>query len=259
MDDADAEPVSDDGLRIEHVSKTFRLGRTTLTALADVDLVTPQGSFVALLGPSGCGKSTLLRILADLDQVTTGHAWLHGVSPPAARRQHLFGIAFQDAALLPWRSVLVQYPLASRGEPRSGCRRCPRGPRSPGWSRRIRERSARAAVGRNAPTSRDRSSSRDRTTNPLVRRTFWRSRRDDATAPQHRTSADLVREGDHDLARYSLDSRSSLSGGLRGGHELEAWADHGRRSDRPDATVLAGNDKDSEVPRTGGSAGRPVV
>lgn len=111
MDDADAEPVSDDGLRIEHVSKTFRLGRTTLTALADVDLVTPQGSFVALLGPSGCGKSTLLRILADLDQVTTGHAWLHGVSPPAARRQHLFGIAFQDAALLPWRSVLSNIRL----------------------------------------------------------------------------------------------------------------------------------------------------
>ncbi|MDQ1414179.1 MAG: NitT/TauT family transport system ATP-binding protein, partial [Acidimicrobiaceae bacterium] len=50
-----------DGIRIEHLSKVFRLGRSSVTAIDDVNLVTPQGGFLALLGPSGCGKSTVLR------------------------------------------------------------------------------------------------------------------------------------------------------------------------------------------------------
>jgi NitT/TauT family transport system ATP-binding protein len=86
-------------------------------ALDQVDLQVGEGEFVSLIGPSGCGKSTLLRVVADLEQPTSGGVLVGGKAPRQARLDQDYGIAFQQAGLLEWRTVTenVELPLQVHG------------------------------------------------------------------------------------------------------------------------------------------------
>jgi NitT/TauT family transport system ATP-binding protein len=99
------------------VGKTFTARRGIVEALQEVDLTIERGEFVSLIGPSGCGKSTLLRIIADLLQPTTGTVLVNGKPARRARLDQDYGIAFQQAGLLDWRTVQanIELPLELHG------------------------------------------------------------------------------------------------------------------------------------------------
>ena len=73
------------------------------TVLEDINLTIPKGEFVSLIGPSGCGKSTLLKLISGLTAATDGSIEVDGMTPVNARET--ISYIFQDATLLPWRTV----------------------------------------------------------------------------------------------------------------------------------------------------------
>jgi len=109
------------GIRLENVSRSFAGRGAVVHALDRVSLDCPAGSFTALIGPSGCGKSTMLRIALGLDVPDAGAVSVAGFMPSQAARAGITGVAFQDAALMPWRTVEdnIALPLDVLGIPRS--------------------------------------------------------------------------------------------------------------------------------------------
>lgn len=67
-------------INVENLSKTYRIGKTKLTALRDASLSIHEGEIVALTGPSGSGKSTLLQLIGGLDKPTNGSVAVGGVN-----------------------------------------------------------------------------------------------------------------------------------------------------------------------------------
>ena len=95
------------GLAVRLAGLGKRFGERTV--LDDISLDVSPGQFVAIVGRSGCGKSTLLRLLAGLEAPSSGEVRL-GDAPSAAARDDV-RIMFQEARLLPWRTVLQNVKL----------------------------------------------------------------------------------------------------------------------------------------------------
>ncbi|MDC6080788.1 ATP-binding cassette domain-containing protein [Burkholderia cenocepacia] len=96
-------PAPDDAVTLSGVSKRFG----ARTVLDDVELGIARGSFVAIVGRSGCGKSTLLRLVAGLEQPSSGTLVTRGEGGGALDTR----IMYQDARLLPWKTVLQNVML----------------------------------------------------------------------------------------------------------------------------------------------------
>lgn len=107
-------------VRVENVSKHYRLGEQDVQALTDISLAIEPGVFLAIAGPSGSGKSTLLNIIGCIDTPTSGKVMINGQDVSgqtpdqlADVRARTLGFIFQTFNLLPVLSAEenVEYPL----------------------------------------------------------------------------------------------------------------------------------------------------
>jgi NitT/TauT family transport system ATP-binding protein len=91
-------------IEIKNINKSFDGRGKNLSVLEDINLTINDGELVCLLGPSGCGKTTLLRLIAGLDQPTSGEIVANGevVKKPSGDR----AVIFQQYSLFPWLTVL---------------------------------------------------------------------------------------------------------------------------------------------------------
>ena len=90
-------------LKVEHLSKTFMTKNRETLALDDINFVTHRREFLCVVGPSGCGKSTLARIIAGLEDHTSGKILLDGKPVRGPGRDR--GMVFQGYTLFPWLTV----------------------------------------------------------------------------------------------------------------------------------------------------------
>ena len=108
---------SEISLEVAGLSKVYKnFLRKETVALRDIDLGVTKGEFVSIIGPSGCGKSTLLRLISGLERPTSGDI---SFGPGYGRSD--IGFVFQDAVLLPWKTVFenVAFPLKVKKIPQA--------------------------------------------------------------------------------------------------------------------------------------------
>jgi putative ABC transport system ATP-binding protein len=119
---------NDTVIHIDHVDKSYRLGRIEVLALSAVTLDIGRGDFVALAGPSGSGKTTLLNIIGCIDKPDRGRVVVDGIDATAvplhrlaATRRDTLGFVFQSFNLVPVLTAFenVEYPLLLKGLPKA--------------------------------------------------------------------------------------------------------------------------------------------
>ena len=106
-------------VRTRGLTKLFRKGQ--VGAVVDVSLESREGEFLVLLGPSGSGKTTLLRMIAGLEEPTSGEIWIGGtLVNDMTPRQRRIAMVFQSYALYPHLTVFgnIVFPLKAVGVPK---------------------------------------------------------------------------------------------------------------------------------------------
>lgn len=98
---------------LKNLSKSFTRKGKELSVIKDVNLDIKSGEIVALLGPSGCGKSTLLRLIAGLEEPTSGEVRIDERKIDGLDDR--CSIVFQEPRLLPWRTIVENVELGLRG------------------------------------------------------------------------------------------------------------------------------------------------
>ena len=109
------------GLSVRNLTKRFVLGTTSVTAVDDVSFTVEGGEFFTMIGASGCGKTTTLRMIAGLEQPTSGAITVDGRDFMAIPPQHRnIGMVFQSYALFPHLTIFenVAYGLRPRATSR---------------------------------------------------------------------------------------------------------------------------------------------
>ncbi len=110
-------------LQVRNLTKIFHAKERDTVALNNINFTTHRREFVCIVGPSGCGKSTLVRILAGLEELTSGEVLLDGkpVTGPGKDR----GMVFQGYTLFPWLTVKknVMFGLRINGMSRDNAER----------------------------------------------------------------------------------------------------------------------------------------
>src|SRR5689334_9797842 len=119
-------------VRLENVSKDYKLGEQQIQALRDVTLTIDDGAFLAIAGPSGSGKSTLLNLIGCIDTPSQGKVFINGVDISGRTpdelsdlRARTIGFIFQTFNLFPVLSAEenVEYPLLQLKEVHAAERR----------------------------------------------------------------------------------------------------------------------------------------
>lgn len=103
-------------IRIENLTKEFRLKNDKIIAFKDINLRIREGDFWCFVGPSGCGKTTLLRVLAGLEDQTSGKLEIFHQDED----KPLNSMVFQEHAIFPWMTVRdnIAYGLRNRRVPK---------------------------------------------------------------------------------------------------------------------------------------------
>ncbi len=111
-------------LQIKNLSKSYFMGKLSVSVLHNISFSVNKGEFVSIMGPSGCGKSTLMNLIGCLDRPTNGDIYLKGVNVSTLKDEDLarirnkeIGFVFQTFNLLPRISAIenVEVPLVYSG------------------------------------------------------------------------------------------------------------------------------------------------